>query len=79
VEYLATINAQRVVEKTACRASPRVPPSAVDHVKVDWMEQAAKKAKSHLEHQAFSHDSLVQQLAFEGFTPGEAEHGATAA
>jgi hypothetical protein len=51
---------------------------AVDHVKVDWMEQAAKKAKSYLEHQAFSHDSLVQQLAFEGFTPEEAEHGTTA-
>lgn len=52
---------------------------AVDHLTVDWKEQAAKKAKQYLETQAFSHDGLVKQLEFEGFTPEEAEHGATAA
>jgi hypothetical protein len=51
---------------------------AVDNVTVDWMEQAAKKAESYLEFQAFSRSSLIQQLEFDGFTPEEAEHGANA-
>lgn len=52
---------------------------AVDHVKVDWTEQAARSAKSYLESQPFSHDGLVKQLEFSGFTPDEAEQGTAAA
>ncbi|TSE17924.1 hypothetical protein B1A87_007285 [Arthrobacter sp. KBS0703] len=48
---------------------------AVEHVKVNWNEQAAKSAKSYLETQAFSRDGLIQQLTFEGFTAAEAKYG----
>ncbi|WP_430297756.1 Ltp family lipoprotein [Sinomonas sp. B1-1] len=50
---------------------------AVDHVTVDWNEQAAKKAKDYLKFTSFSHSGLVDQLIFEGFTPEQAEYGAT--
>lgn len=39
------------------------------------MEQAEKKAESYLKLQSFSHDGLVDQLEFEGFTAEQAEHG----
>lgn len=52
---------------------------AVDHVTVDWNDQAVKKAKSYLDMTSFSHPGLVDQLVFEGFTPEQAEHGATGA
>ncbi|MGG5173891.1 Ltp family lipoprotein [Pseudarthrobacter sp. J1763] len=48
---------------------------AVDHVTVNWNEQAAKKAKSYLEFTSFSRAGLVEQLLFEGFTPAQAEYG----
>ncbi|MGY4645508.1 Ltp family lipoprotein [Cellulomonas sp. URHB0016] len=47
----------------------------VDHVTVDWNEQAALKAAHYLSHTAFSHDGLVDQLVFEKFTPEQAEYG----
>jgi hypothetical protein len=34
-----------------------------------------KKAKQYLGYTAFSHDGLVGQLEYEGFTPEEAEYG----
>ncbi|GAY12015.1 hypothetical protein TOK_0405 [Pseudonocardia sp. N23] len=49
---------------------------AVDHVTVDWTEQADKKAASYMELQAFSRDGLIKQLKFEGFTAEQAAHGA---
>ena len=52
---------------------------AVDHVDVDWNEQAAKSAQSYLDFKGFSHAGLVQQLVYEGFTPAQAEHGTKAA
>jgi hypothetical protein len=52
---------------------------AVDHVKANWKEQAAKKAAQYLETQSFSHQGLVDQLVFEGFTAAEAEYGVTKA
>lgn len=49
---------------------------AVDRVTVDWNEQAAKSAQNYLDMMAFSRSGLVvDQLIFEGFTPGEAEYG----
>ena len=48
---------------------------AVDNCGADWMEQADKKAESYLKLQSFSHDGLVDQLEFEGFTAEQAEHG----
>ncbi|MET3706488.1 hypothetical protein ABIB17_001104 [Arthrobacter sp. UYEF6] len=46
-------------------------------MKVDWNAQAAKKAKSYLEYTSFSRSGLVDQLLFEGFTPEQAEYGAS--
>ncbi|MFD0485157.1 Ltp family lipoprotein [Kineococcus sp. GCM10028916] len=48
---------------------------AVDHIDVDWNDQAAKKAASYLDMSSFSRQSLTEQLVFEGFTPGEADYG----
>ncbi len=47
----------------------------VDHVAVDWNEQAAKSAANYLELTSFSRSGLVEQLLFEGFTQAEAEYG----
>jgi hypothetical protein len=49
---------------------------AVNHIEVDWMEQAAKSAESYLEYTAFSRQGLIDQLVFEGFTQEQATHGA---
>ncbi len=51
---------------------------AVDHVTVDWNEQAARVAQSYLNYSAFSRQGLIDQLKFEGFTQAEAEYGVTA-
>ncbi len=50
----------------------------VDHIEVDWMDQAALKAESYLEYTAFSRSGLINQLKFEGFTSKQANHGADA-
>ena len=52
---------------------------AVDHIAVDWNEQAAKSAKDYLEYSGFSRSGLINQLEYEGFTPAQAAYGATAA
>lgn len=52
---------------------------AVDHLTVDWNEQAVLKAKSYLDTMPFSRDGLISQLKFEGFTQAEAEAGVTGA
>ena len=52
---------------------------AVDHLDVDWNEQAAEKAKDYLDMESFSHDGLVDQLVYEGFTKDQAEYGASKA
>ena len=49
--------------------------SAVDHIDVDWYEQAAQAAKQYLEQQSFSRAGLIQQLessAGDGFTHAQA-------
>ena len=48
---------------------------AVDHITVDWNEQAAKKAKSYLEYMGFSREGLIDQLLYEGFTYDQAVYG----
>lgn len=48
---------------------------AVDHLVVDWNEQAAESAKNYLEFSAFSGPGLYDQLIYEGFTPEEAQYG----
>jgi len=55
---------------------------AVNHVKVNWDQQAAESAKGYLQMGGFSFSSLVQQLdssAGEGFTYAQAVYGAKAA
>ena len=52
---------------------------AVNHLKVDWNEQAYRSAKSYLSMQHFSLTGLTQQLestAGEGFTHAQATYGA---
>jgi hypothetical protein len=44
--------------------------------KVDWNQQAVRKAQSYLEMSSFSMDGLIKQLQYEGFTPTQAQHGA---
>jgi hypothetical protein len=48
----------------------------VDHVTVNWTEQADKKAASYMSYSSFSKSGLIKQLRYEGFTPDEAAHGA---
>ena len=48
---------------------------AVDHMTVNWNEQAAKSAKKYLELTSFSRPGLIEQLEFEGYTPAQAEYG----
>ncbi|WP_019972497.1 Ltp family lipoprotein [Mycobacterium sp. 141] len=52
---------------------------AVDHIAVDWNEQAAKAAKDYLDYSGFSRGGLIDQLEFDGFTSSQAAYGATAA
>jgi hypothetical protein len=52
---------------------------AVDHIAVDWNEQAAKAAKDYLDYSGFSRSGLIDQLEYEGFTPAQAAYGVTAA
>jgi hypothetical protein len=52
---------------------------AVDHLHVDWNEQAVKSAKQYLENSSFSCQGLIEQLsssAGEQFTAAQAEYGA---
>lgn len=46
---------------------------------VDWNEQAVKKAESYLDFSAFSQQGLIEQLEYSGFTPSQAQHGASVA
>jgi hypothetical protein len=51
---------------------------AVDHITVDWNEQAAKAAKNYLEMTAFSRQGLIEQLssdAGDGYTKKQAIYG----
>lgn len=52
---------------------------AVDHITVDWNEQAAKAAKDYLDYSAFSRGGLIDQLEYAGFSSAQAAYGATAA
>jgi Host cell surface-exposed lipoprotein len=55
---------------------------AVNHISVDWNEQAAKAAKSYLETGHFSRSGLIEQLESEygeGFTHSQAVYGVNAA
>lgn len=47
----------------------------VEHISVNWKDQAAKKAESYLETQAFSKSGLIKQLKFEGFSNDQATYG----
>jgi hypothetical protein len=51
---------------------------AVEHVAVDWNEQAVRAAKQHLGERSFSREGLIHQLEAgygDGFTHAEAVHG----
>jgi Host cell surface-exposed lipoprotein len=48
---------------------------AVNHIDVNWNEQAAKVAKDYLEYSSFSRQGLIDQLEYEGFTTAQAIYG----
>ena len=51
---------------------------AVNHIDVNWNEQAAKSAKSYLDMSSFSRQGLIEQLESEygeGFTHSQAVYG----
>ena len=51
---------------------------AVDHIDVNWNEQAAKAAKEYLANSPFSRSGLIQQLessAGDGYTHAQAVYG----
>ena len=48
---------------------------AVNHITVNWNEQAAKSAASYLDFGSFSRQGLIDQLKFEGFTTQQATYG----
>jgi len=48
---------------------------AVDHIRVNWNEQAAKSAKDYLDYSSFSRQGLIDQLVYEGFTYAQATYG----
>ena len=50
----------------------------VNHIEVDWNEQAAKKAENYLEFMSFSKKGLIDQLLYDGFTRAQAEYGVEA-
>jgi hypothetical protein len=52
---------------------------AVDHIEVNWNEQAAASAKSYLDFQPFSAQGLRDQLIYDGYTVDQASYGAKAA
>lgn len=47
---------------------------AVDHIDVDWKQQAVRTAEAYLDTQSFSRQGLIDQLEFEGFTTEQATH-----
>lgn len=47
---------------------------AVNHVVVDWNEQALNKAIRYLDYSSFSDQGLYDQLIFEGFTQEQAQY-----
>lgn len=49
---------------------------AVEHITVNWDEQADKKAESYMSIMPYNKNSLIKQLKFEGFTVAQATHGA---
>ena len=52
---------------------------AVDHVTVNWNEQAYLSAKAYLDLSHFSRSGLIGQLKYEGFTTKQATYGVTKA
>lgn len=48
---------------------------AVDHITVDWFEQAGKAARDYLDMSGFSRQGLIDQLEYEGYTPAQAVYG----
>ena len=47
---------------------------AVNHISVNWNEQAYEKGQSYLDMMGFSEDGLREQLDFEGFTKSEIDY-----
>jgi colicin import membrane protein len=47
---------------------------AVDHIVVNWNEQALQKAKDYLDYSSFSNQGLYDQLLYEGFRESEAQY-----
>lgn len=52
---------------------------AVDHITVNWYQQAYLKAKEYLDYSHFSRSGLIGQLKYEGFTTKQATYGVTKA
>ena len=79
-----TAESRQVVSSSSINVEPVSKPSAVTSVesekpsgeKTVSQKNALKKAKSYIDFQAFSHDGLVEQLEFEGFSHEDAVYGA---
>ena len=72
-----------LIEQLSSKAGEGFPKAdavwAVDHLDVDWNQQAVLSAKNYLEMGGFSRASLIEQLsssAGEGFTRAQAEYAA---
>jgi hypothetical protein len=48
---------------------------AVDHITVNWNEQAHLAAVAYLDYTHFSRSGLIKQLQFDGFTNKQATYG----
>ncbi|MTT30415.1 hypothetical protein GMB86_00110 [Terrilactibacillus sp. BCM23-1] len=48
---------------------------AVNHIEVDWKEQAVKTAQDYMDYSSFSRQGLIDQLKFDGYTQEEATYG----
>ena len=47
---------------------------AIDHIEVDWHDQAFQKGNDYLEYSAFSYQGLYDQLIYEGFSADQAQY-----
>lgn len=48
---------------------------AINHITVNWNEQASQKARDYLDSMSFSKSGLIKQLKYEGFTDKQAKYG----
>ena len=75
-EATAVIEAASEPDPTPAPATQAPATEAPKQTETVGQKNAVSKAQSYLKHMAFSHDGLVRQLEFEGFSNAEAVYGA---